>query len=224
MATASPTHFQFEPISIARLRQSFLNDHEHVVRSSMATIARHLRAGNVLKSLPAGSELFTKAVYDSLGRTTTQHIGYDTAETDYSDAGSVTDNVILEQSETSYDAARNVLQTASRQRYHNTPAAQLGALGNPSTTPEARATCQAQWADALGRTVAAASYGINGGSTNTIRPTTLTYPNGRGLTFSYGAGSIGDRSSRIASIIDDDSTHLVDKDGVPTAQTGQEKF
>ncbi len=120
--------------------------------------------GQKLKVLPAGSDLFTKAVYDSLGRMTTRYVGYDTAETSYSDAGSVTDDVIMEQSETSYDAARNVLQTTSRQRYHNAPASQLGALGDPSTTPKARVTYAAQWPDALGRTVAAADYGTNGGS------------------------------------------------------------
>ncbi|HTN01536.1 MAG TPA: hypothetical protein VL132_06650 [Planctomycetaceae bacterium] len=55
-------------------------------------------------------------------------------------------------------------------------------------------------------------YGYADGSTNTIRPTSLTSPNGRVLTFSYGAGSISVRSSRIVSIIDNDSIHLVDCD------------
>jgi len=56
-------------------------------------------------------------------------------------------------------------------------------------------------------------YGYADGSGNTIRPTTLTYPNGRVITFDYGSGdSIPDAASRIASIIDDDvsSTHLAD--------------
>lgn len=54
-------------------------------------------------------------------------------------------------------------------------------------------------------------YGYADGSANTIRPTGLTYPNGRALTYDYGtAGGINDRASRIASIIDDNSTHLVD--------------
>jgi len=48
---------------------------------------------------------------------------------------------------------------------------------------------------------------------NTIRPTTITYPNGRVITYDYGSGdSIPDAASRIASIVDDDvsSTHLAD--------------
>ena len=56
-------------------------------------------------------------------------------------------------------------------------------------------------------------YGYANGAANTIRPTSLTYPNGRVLTFSYGdAGSIGDRASRIVSLVDEDDTRLVDYD------------
>ena len=44
-------------------------------------------AGNVLKSLPAGSQLFTKSVYDGVGRVTAQYTGYDLSETGYADGG-----------------------------------------------------------------------------------------------------------------------------------------
>jgi YD repeat-containing protein len=56
-------------------------------------------------------------------------------------------------------------------------------------------------------------YGYANGSANTIRPTTLTYPDGRVLTYDYGStDSMADALSRIESIVDDDvsSTHLVD--------------
>ena len=56
-------------------------------------------------------------------------------------------------------------------------------------------------------------YGYANGSANTIRPTTLTYPNGRVLTYDYGStDSMADALSRIESIVDDDvsSTHLAD--------------
>ncbi len=44
-------------------------------------------------------------------------------------------------------------------------------------------------------------YDYASGSANTIRPTTLTYPNGRMLTFSYGtSGGISDHASRVASL------------------------
>lgn len=56
-------------------------------------------------------------------------------------------------------------------------------------------------------------YGYASGSANTIRPTTITYPDGRVITYSYGAAdSMDDALCRIGSIVDDDagSTHLAD--------------
>jgi RHS repeat-associated protein len=48
------------------------------------------------------------------------------------------------------------------------------------------------------------------GSAHTIRQTKLIYPNGRELTYGYGdEGSIDDAISRVASVIDDDETQLV---------------
>lgn len=121
-------------------------------------------AANVIKQLPAGSDLFTKTTYDSLGRVTKRYSGYDTDETSYADAGSVTDDVIMEQSESDYDAAGNVIESRNRHRYHNAPATQTGELKSPSVTPNARVTYSASYPDAIGRTVATANYGTNGGS------------------------------------------------------------
>ena len=56
-------------------------------------------------------------------------------------------------------------------------------------------------------------YAYANGSANTIRPTTLSYPDGRVLNYDYGTtDGINDAASRIGSLIDDDvsSTHLVD--------------
>jgi len=43
-------------------------------------------AGNVIKDQSAGSRLFTKHVYDGLGRNTKTYVGYDLSETSYADA------------------------------------------------------------------------------------------------------------------------------------------
>ena len=126
----------------------------------------------MIKSLPAGSDLFTKTVYDSLGRATTRYQGYDLDETSYADAGTVTGDTILEQTETEYDDANNVIETINRHRYHDAPASQTGELKNPSTTPKARVTYSALYPDAAGRRQANASYGTNGGSTLS-RPSTI---------------------------------------------------
>lgn len=76
-------------------------------------------AGNVLKQHPAGSELFSKTEYDSLGRATKQYQGYDIDETSCSEAGSVAGDTILEQSETTYDEVSNVIKAVYLQQYHN---------------------------------------------------------------------------------------------------------
>ena len=128
-------------------------------------------AGNAIKQQPAGSKLFTKTVYDGLGRRTKQYMGFDVDETAYSEADDVDGDTILEQTEPSYDDASNVVQTTQRQRYHN--ATGTGELGTPSSTqPKARVTYQAAWQDPVGRSIAAANYGTNGGA-SLSRPSTV---------------------------------------------------
>ena len=129
-------------------------------------------SGRVIKSLPSGADRFTKTQYDSLGRRVKQFQGYDLDETTYAEAETVTGDTILEQTESTYDDASNLIQVTARQRYHNAPASQTGELKSPSETPKARVSYSAQWSDARGRTVASASYGTNGGSSLT-RPSTI---------------------------------------------------
>ncbi len=130
--------------------------------------------GNTIKSLPAGSDQFTKTQYDSLGRQTKQFVGYDLDETTYADASTVTGDTILQQSETVYNDASRVIEAITKQRYHDAPATQTGELQNPSTTPKARVTYNANYSDGIGRTVAAANYGTNGGTALTRSSTIPT--------------------------------------------------
>jgi len=132
-------------------------------------------AGSAIKRLPSGSKLFSKASYDSLGRRTTQCLGYDLDETSYADAASVADDTILEQSEALYDDASNVIETITRQRYHNAPESQSGPLGDPANDPKARVTYAGMYPDPLGRTQAVAGYGTNGGIALS-RPSTIPTP------------------------------------------------
>ena len=128
--------------------------------------ARHL-----IKFQPAGAQLFTKKVYDGVGRLTIQYTGYNLADSSYGNAGSVVTDTILEQAETSFDNASNTIQLTTRQRYHN--ASGVGALGTPSSTqPQARVTYLAYWQDGMGRVVGMANYGTNGG-TALVRPSTI---------------------------------------------------
>lgn len=93
------------------------------------------QGGNVIKSLPAGSSLFSKTMYDILGRATSQYTGYDLDESTYAEALTVTDDTILEQSSSSYNEVGSVLSVTAKQRYHDAPASQTGA-GNTDDEPE----------------------------------------------------------------------------------------
>ncbi len=62
--------------------------------------------GRTIKQQGGGSDVFSKMVYDGLGRVTKQYVGYDTDETAYGDADDVTGDTIVEQSEPGYDAQR----------------------------------------------------------------------------------------------------------------------
>jgi RHS repeat-associated protein len=85
---------------------------------------------------------------------------------------SVSDDVILEQVEFTYDRGGNLIQTVTRQRYHNAPDTQTGPLDDPSLAPKARVTVRTMYPDSLGRTVASVDYGTNGGGTFS-RPDTI---------------------------------------------------
>ena len=50
------------------------------VGNSLTSNAWYDAAGSIIKSFPAGSKLFTKSVYDSLGRPIAQYQGYDLNE------------------------------------------------------------------------------------------------------------------------------------------------
>ena len=53
--------------------------------------------------------------------------------------------------------------------------------------------------------------GYANGANNTVRPTSLTYPNGRVLHYDYGsAGGMDDQLSRVGAIVDDEETPLAE--------------
>ncbi len=128
-------------------------------------------AGNPIMELPAGAKLFAKRAYDSLGRPVALHSGFFLGTITYAEAGDVSADTILVQTEWTYDAASNVIQTTVRKRYNN--ATGTGPLGSPtSAQPLARVQYVAQYPDSLGRTVAVADYGTDGGPP-LMRPDTI---------------------------------------------------
>ncbi|MEZ5942930.1 MAG: RHS repeat-associated core domain-containing protein [Planctomycetaceae bacterium] len=129
--------------------------------NELVTLNWYDESGNLAKSQPSGSDLWSKTSYDGIGRQTVQYVGYGT-DTTYADIFNVTGDTILEQAEFDYDDASNVIATTQKQRYHN--ATQTGALGSPTTIPNARVSYVARYPDAIGRSQATANYGTNGGS------------------------------------------------------------
>ncbi len=123
-------------------------------------------AGNVIKSLPAGSEAFNKSVLDGVGRQTSQYTGfYDGSGTD--DPTSLTDNKIFEQYETTYDDASNAVVQSTLSRYHD-------GTGNGALVAgtNARPFYTAMYYDGVGRETANAVYGNQGNDTTLFsRPT-----------------------------------------------------
>jgi len=149
-------------------------------------------SGNIIKIISAGSELLEKTVFDGVTRPKTRYKSYNTGETGYPYPISVTGDTVLQQTETIYDAASNIVQQTVRDRFHN--ATGTGTLQGPSgSNPLARVTFTVFYPDAIGRVINAADYGTYGGAvlsrpstaparSSTVLVTTVTY-NDRGEAY-----------------------------------------
>ena len=143
--------------------------------------------GNAIKQAPSGSRILTKTLYDGVNRPTRRYVSYNLTESGYNDPITVTNDTVMSQTETTYDAASNVIQQITRERFHN--ATGTGALTTPSgAQPQARVSYAASFPDPLGRNQAVVSYGTNGGTaptwpttvparSNTVLVTTTSYNN-----------------------------------------------
>jgi len=123
--------------------------------------------GNVIKVQKLGAKTYTfeKRQYDGVSRVTKSFVCYhvNEADTDYSAASTVTDDTVMSQTENTYDAASNLIQTTHRDRFHD--ATGTGELTTPGgSQPKARVTYVALYPDAIGRQQADADYGTNGAS------------------------------------------------------------
>lgn len=122
------------------------------------------KTGRVMKEAPSGSKLFSKMQYDTLGRQTRQFVGYGPG-TIYAEAESVTGDTILEQMEVIYDDSGFVTETISYQRNHD------GTGTGTLTTSNSRVSYSYGWQDSIGRPIATAVFGTNGGSAPAPRGT-----------------------------------------------------
>ncbi len=138
--------------------------------------------GNVIKTASPNG-LVEKKVYDGAGRTTTDYLTDGGGDVGYTDAGNVTGDTVVQQTELTYDKDNNVIATAIRERFHN--ASGTGALGSPSTGIGARVSYTGNYYDNSERLTASVSVGTNGGSTWT-RPGSVPSRSATALMTSYG--------------------------------------
>lgn len=110
---------------------------------------------NLIKVRNPGG-MVTKFSYDTASRLKVQYTTDGGNDSDLADAGSLTDDIVLEQVEYEYDDNGNILLTTVRQRHHDeTGTGDLVAL-------DARVTFVANWYDDADRLVTTINYGNNG--------------------------------------------------------------
>jgi YD repeat-containing protein len=126
--------------------------------------------GLLIKSTQAErGGVYEKTQYDTLRRVLVKYVAYPQTGGLGGNSNSVASDIVLEQTESVWDNASNLLLVTQRQRYDN--ATGVGALKGPATSqPQARVTYQATWPDGLGRVRVSADYGTNGSAWFTRPP------------------------------------------------------
>src|SRR5262249_5984839 len=91
--------------------------------------------GMVMKTAsPSG--LVAESADDGLGRTTKSYVTDGGGDATYADAGNVTGDAVLSQTEPTYDIGGRTLMVTSKERFHDETG--TGALGTPTTGVKAR--------------------------------------------------------------------------------------
>ncbi len=116
--------------------------------------------GNVLKQAVPGG-LVTKQRYDGAGRVTKEYATDGGGDTTWADAGNVNGDVVLTQTETTYDKNGNAILLTTRDRFHDEAGA--GELATPRSSPRARVSYVAQYFDASNRLTDRVDFGTSGG-------------------------------------------------------------
>ena len=151
-------------------------------------------AGRVIKrNTPGVKGVSTKTVYDSLNRPTATYLAYPENGAEVN-SNNVSADIVVEQAETDYDDASNIITSRTYQRFHDAPtsgAGSMGALNGPNgANPKARIYTVCSWSDAIGRIQSSANYGTHGGSTVT-RPSTVPSSSDTVLVSSAGYDAAG---------------------------------
>jgi RHS repeat-associated protein len=119
-------------------------------------------SGNLLQQInPGDGIVFTKSAYNGANWVTSSYRGYNPSGTSFSQAGTVANDIIVEQTIPAYDEVGNVISQASYQRLNDAPSSGTGSTGALSyaSDPKARVSYTAGWFDGIDRNIAAANYG-----------------------------------------------------------------
>jgi RHS repeat-associated protein len=143
--------------------------------------------GLVMKSSAPGG-LVTKDEFDGAGRTTKEYQTDGGGDAAYADAGTVTGDAVLSQTELAYDSDGNTILTTTRDRFHDETG--TGALGTPTTGVHARVSYRAAYFDLADRSTADVDVGTNGGTAYT-RPAGVPSRSDTTLVTTYGYNSAG---------------------------------
>lgn len=131
--------------------------------------------GRVMKQISGGDGLVaTKMAHNAVGWVTATYRSYYTGTASYSEAGTVSGDIVDEQTLFTHDNAGNVISTETAQRLNDTPDSGTGSAGEltAGTQPKGRLSYNASWYDGIGRAFASADYGaISSFSRPTTPPT-----------------------------------------------------
>ena len=152
------------------------------------------RGNTVAIASPGG--LWTKDQFDGAGRVVTEAQTDGTVNqvnapgTAWEKAQSLTYDLVLTQTNTSYDANSNPILITTKDRFHNDLTTEVSPLGNASTNPKARVSYASSYYDAANRVTASVDVGTNGGVAY-VRPTTVPASSDTTLVTSYGYSLAG---------------------------------
>lgn len=119
-------------------------------------------SGNLLQQInPGDGQVFSKSSYNGVNWVTATYRGYNPSGASYSQATTVTNDIIVEQTQNTYDEVGNLVSQAVFQRLNDTPSSGTGSTGalSDGTEPEARVSYNAAWFDGTDRQIATANYG-----------------------------------------------------------------
>ena len=111
------------------------------------------RRGNVAMMIAPNAPV-TQSRYDGAGRLTGSYTLGNLPATTWANATSLTNSLVLEQTEYGYNSAGSVIQTTNRERFHDASTTAFGSLGTPTAGIPARVSYATSYYDVADRLTA----------------------------------------------------------------------